>query len=237
MGNLEPDDIHDVLSKILFRMELLEKKRKTIKKLSLIFTFFSLGSILLFLFYSGELLSGIHTGKILADSLSSPNVSQRLLADKEILWKQILPVVQKSFIRNFLEDRNFLDLCARELSALITSADGTISAEFEVRYRELTLHQKEALYKALPELQNDQKVNRAIDNLIAVGGPRLYSSFLLHFEEHCKSLKNIYDQVQILKDDSLSKMPSLEKAVLGVTLEVFGKYLRKEGEKGGAHHE
>lgn len=232
MDEIKKDDLPDTLSKVLFKMDLIEQRRKDIKKLSIIFTFISLGIISLFIFYVFQVTKKLDSTFILNQSLNSSQVKLAVKASFQKLSSKTMQEIKQQYLKHFINDTAFLKSIAFEADTFLQVASHNLSSQLTPLYIDLISKQKQHIYAALPEFQNHEKVHKAIDHLIEIGAPRLYEAFTNRFDEHKRSLISIYLLVKNMKDDSLMDLPSFEKAVLGITLELFGKILRKEGEKG-----
>ena len=76
------------------------------------------------------------------------------------------------------------------------------------------------------------KVDKAIDNIIAKGGPKLQEILQDKFKKHRNILYNINEKLSKLEDERLKNDKYLTQKTFGVTLELVGKKLQKIEEEG-----
>lgn len=237
MADMNEKELQDSLTLVYSKLESLDKERKLIKKLSMLIALFVLVPVLIFILYSVGLTKKIDAEQVISLATNSPQVRQAFVDNMQKINTKLVPSIKQEVIKTFLQDPKYISSIEEQLNLFVKSVDATLTAQLPVLYADLVNKQISYIYKTLPEFKNKPLVEKSIDNIIKIGGPKIYIAFTSRFNEHKQSLIKIYHLVSSLKDESMRKFPSLEKAVLGITLELFGKILRENGEKGENKHE
>ncbi|MBN2143665.1 MAG: hypothetical protein JW774_03480 [Candidatus Aureabacteria bacterium] len=229
----QEEEIQKALTAISLKIELLEKKRKGLKQWNIFITLLVLGAIFLFIASSFQKIQSMD-GTLLINHLRSLPVRQVMEKQIQETLQKIFPKARQAAYETFIKDQTFSKFINDEITTFLTIAESDLSHQVTPHFILLASKQKRHLYEAFPELKDNPKVEKAMAHLIQIGAPRLRNVWIRIFKEHIHCLLEIYSSVKDLKDPSLAKLPSLEKAVLGVTLELFGRILTREGEKGEA---
>jgi hypothetical protein len=227
----QEDEIQKALTAISLKIELLENKRRSLKQWSIIFTLVVLGAVSSFIAVSFQKARTLD-GDLFLKYFSSLPVRQVIENNLKETAGMIFPEVKKAVFETFIKDPAFIQSVNKELDTFLTVVESDLSLQVNSQFVLLADKQKLHLYEAFPELKDNPRVEKAMQHIIQIGGPRLRRAWINNFQKHIDSLRAIYSAVEGLKDPDLAKLPSFEKAVLGVTLELFGKILSREGEKG-----
>lgn len=231
MAQATNDEIQSTLSKLLSKLELLEKKRKFNRNLNFLLSTLILCAFLGFGYGLTQPFSTIDLSSVLSGVSHSALVQKCLTKSTRDALQELAPALQKECLIPLARDPELFRTLSSQTDVFLEVAQHDLSKHLTPLYQGLVQSQKEHLEKVFPEIKGNPAVHTAIDHLIRIGAPKLKAAFVTAFQEHIQALLAIQSKVRGLKDESLKKMPSLEKAVLGVTLELFGKLLREEGEK------
>ncbi len=231
MAQATNDEIQVTLSKMLSKLELLEKKRKFNRNLNLLLSALILCVFLTFGYNLGKPFCEIDPTVVFSGVSRSVLVQASLNKSVREAARDLVPALRKDFFYPLIRDPELLRTISSEADAFVQVAEHDISQALGPLYANLMASQKQYLEQTFPEIKKSQAIDKAMDHLIQIGAPKIKASFIRAFQGHIQILLAIHSKIQGLKDDSLKNLPSLEKAVLGVTLELFGRLLREEGEK------
>lgn len=216
------------IGRIRKQLAHLQDEKKTNKKVKivtrlLILVMFSVIAFLLYQQIVALDAENVKKGVMQEIANMSPVIAQETLRIVQNVSPVYIEEIQKQ-----IDDRQdrIVQMLKNESHVFLRIADDDISKAFEVHYPELLEKQKQHLYEAFPEMKNREKVNKAIDNIIAKGGPRLQEILDEKFNRHESILNSIQQKMSKLEDKRFKNDKYLAQKTLGVTLELVGKKLQ-----------
>jgi len=142
--------------------------------------------------------------------------------------KSVYPVYVEEIQKQIKErEESLLTMVQNEANVFLRIADHDISAALHKGYPILLQKQKEHLYDEFPGLRDNGKVDKAIDNIIAKGGPKLQQILQNKFDRHQNILYNLNEKLSKLEDEKMKADKYLAQKTLGITLELVGRKLQK----------
>ncbi|MBN1522648.1 MAG: hypothetical protein JW928_08965 [Candidatus Aureabacteria bacterium] len=230
---MQEEQIRIELGRIEKKLEDLQKekrKNRTIRIFSRLLILAFLLFIIFLLYCQTAVLDTKKVEALVWDRMIEiqPEISDQTFQVLAGVYPVYLRQVKKQIDERKLE---LLALLETETNVFLRIAEYDISEGLREGYPKLMERQKQSLYEQFPELRDREKVNRAIDNIIKNGGPKLQEVLQDKFEKHRKILHTIQAKLEKLEDTRFSDDEYLPQKTLGITLELIGKKLQKmEGE-------
>lgn len=211
----------------LQRLKELRCQQKTIRSR------FSFLVLIMLIFFGWSLYTrfqSVQPKSLARDIVKSEGLQSQLFSNLSHVSRVLLPVLKKNVMETIIKDKSLINFIQKEVNTFIDIARFNLKFQLNPLYLALVTKLKRHIYLTFPEFQEHDKVERAIENLINISGPRLQSILQNEFEEHIKSFLKIFLMASELKDPQFENMPDYEEAVLGITLQIFGEILREQGE-------